>query len=137
MRVKRMSSALEGEAEAARIGQEDILEAIYKWLDPKTDASTFKSMALLAWAASEKLRSLSITSISFCSVGDAAEELIRSALITRARRSPTYSVHRLMQWSSRKGMNEAETAKYFDARLCTCSAGDFLITIDIGHQIAA
>ncbi|TPX16451.1 uncharacterized protein E0L32_003745 [Thyridium curvatum] len=71
------------------------------------------------------------------SLGDSAEELLRAALVTRARGSSTLSIHRLVQSAARKRLDKSTKVKYFDAVAHMLGWGfPDHASVDIGHQMS-
>jgi hypothetical protein len=71
------------------------------------------------------------------SLGDASEELMRSALVQRAAHSSDLSVHRLVQSAARKRLDKTKSAKAFDAAVhMLCWGFPDHSNVDIGHQVS-
>ncbi|KAJ8131983.1 hypothetical protein O1611_g1641 [Lasiodiplodia mahajangana] len=70
-------------------------------------------------------------------LGDAAEELLQVALINRVRESADFTVHRLIQSTTRKRLEEPETNKYFGSVVSMlCWGFPDHSKHDIGHQVS-
>ncbi|KAJ9144548.1 Tetratricopeptide repeat-containing [Pleurostoma richardsiae] len=71
-------------------------------------------------------------------LGDASEELLRAALIQRARASSVLSIHRLVQSAARKRLDRFWSDKFLDAVVhMLCWGFPDHSSTDIGHQILA
>ncbi|KJZ74929.1 hypothetical protein HIM_05660 [Hirsutella minnesotensis 3608] len=71
-------------------------------------------------------------------IGDASEDLLRSALVNRASDLAILSIHRLVQSAVQKRLSESESIKCFDAVVhMLCWGFPDHSSTDIGHQITA
>ncbi|TGJ79179.1 hypothetical protein E0Z10_g9594 [Xylaria hypoxylon] len=71
-------------------------------------------------------------------LGDAAEELLQVALVNRVRESSDFTIHRLIQSTARKRLDELYGRKYFDSVVhMLCWGFPDHSNVDIGHQISA
>ncbi|KAI0531916.1 P-loop containing nucleoside triphosphate hydrolase protein [Xylaria digitata] len=71
-------------------------------------------------------------------LGDAAEELLQVALVNRVRGSMDFTIHRLIQSTTRKRLDEFDSSKYFDSVVhMLCWGFPDHSKVDIGHQVSA
>ncbi|GAW18075.1 hypothetical protein ANO14919_075460 [Xylariales sp. No.14919] len=71
-------------------------------------------------------------------LGDAEEELLQVALVNRVRESADFTIHRLIQSTTRKRLGELESRRYFDSVVhMLCWGFPDHSKVDIGHQISA
>ncbi|KAJ2981226.1 hypothetical protein NUW58_g6738 [Xylaria curta] len=71
-------------------------------------------------------------------LGDAAEDLLQAALINRVRESADFTIHRLIQSTTRKRLNEFDSRKYFNSVVhMLCWGFPDHSKVDIGHQVLA